>query len=109
MPKVSIIHLPERSGLIRARLAGARAATGEILIFLDSHTEANVNWLPPLLEPIAQNYRTCVCPFIDVIQYDSFEYRAQDSGARGAFDWEFYYKRLPLLPDDLKHPTEPFK
>lgn len=35
--------------------------------------------------------------------------RAQDEGARGAFDWEFYYKRLPLLPEDLKHPALPFK
>lgn len=121
-----MIHLPERSGLIRARLAGAKIATADVLVFLDSHTEANYNWLPPLLgrisgnfifpfhmhffpEPIAQDYRTCVCPFIDVIQYETFEYRAQDEGARGAFDWEFFYKRLPLLPSDLEHPTEPFK
>lgn len=109
LTKVRAIHLPERSGLIRARIAGAKAATAEVLIFLDSHTEANINWLPPLLEPIAQDYKTCVCPFIDVIQYETFEYRAQDEGARGAFDWEFFYKRLPLLPEDLQHPTEPFK
>lgn len=24
-----------------------------------------------------------MCPFIDVISYDTFEYRAQDEGARG--------------------------
>nr|CAD7606450.1 unnamed protein product [Timema genevievae] len=109
LAKVKVIHLPERSGLIRARLAGARRATAQVLIFLDSHTEANVNWLPPLLEPIAEDYRTCVCPFIDVVAFETFEYRAQDEGARGAFDWEFFYKRLPLLPSDLENPTEPFK
>jgi polypeptide N-acetylgalactosaminyltransferase len=49
LPKVRVLRLPERSGLIRARLAGAREAKAEVLIFLDSHTEANVNWLPPLL------------------------------------------------------------
>ncbi|KFB49955.1 AGAP012414-PA-like protein [Anopheles sinensis] len=109
MPKVKIVRLPERSGLITARLAGAKVATADVLIFLDSHTEANVNWLPPLLEPIAEDYRTCVCPFIDVIDWDNFEYRAQDEGARGAFDWKFFYKRLPLLPKDLQNPTEPFE
>lgn len=49
LPKVKIVRLPERSGLIIARLAGARIATAEVLLFLDSHTEANTNWLPPLL------------------------------------------------------------
>ena len=46
-----------------------------------------------------------MCPFIDVVAYDTLEYRAQDEGARGAFDWQLFYKRLPLLPEDLKHPT----
>lgn len=109
LPKVRIVRLPQRSGLIVARMEGAKLCTSDVLIFLDSHVEANTNWLPPLLEPIALNYRVCMCPFIDVIAYDTFQYRAQDEGARGAFDWQFYYKRLPLLPDDLKHPTRPFR
>ncbi|XP_052829502.1 polypeptide N-acetylgalactosaminyltransferase 10 [Octopus bimaculoides] len=106
---VKVIHAKQREGLIRTRLLGAKAATGQVLIFLDSHVEANVNWLAPLLEPIAQNRKTVVCPFIDVIDYETFSYRAQDEGARGAFDWELFYKRLPLLPNDLLHPAEPFK
>jgi len=106
--RVSMVRLKERGGLITARLAGARAATAEVIIFLDSHTEANVNWLPPLLDPISVDYRTAVCPFIDVVDFNSLEYRAQDEGARGAFDWQLYYKRLPLLPESKKHPTEPF-
>lgn len=62
-----------------------------------------------ITDPIANNYKTCVCPFIDVIDYETFEYKAQDEGARGGFDWEFYYKRLPLLPESIANPTEPFK
>lgn len=49
LPKVRIVRLAERSGLIVARMAGARIASAEVLIFLDSHTEANINWLPPLI------------------------------------------------------------
>ncbi|GIX90938.1 n-acetylgalactosaminyltransferase 6 [Caerostris extrusa] len=60
-------------------------------------------------EPIAIDRKTVTCPFIDVIDYETLAYRAQDEGARGAFDWELYYKRLPLLPEDLKHPSAPFK
>ena len=62
-----------------------------------------------MADPIARDYRTVVCPFIDVIDMNNFEYRAQDEGKRGAFDWELYYKRLDLLPEDLERPTEPFK
>ncbi|CAG2256764.1 GALNT [Mytilus edulis] len=80
----------------------------DVLIFLDSHCETNVNWLPPLLDPIQEDYKTVVCPFIDVVDYETFAYRAQDEGARGAFDWEFFYKRLPLRPEDLRQPAEPF-
>ncbi|GIY38879.1 putative polypeptide N-acetylgalactosaminyltransferase 10 [Caerostris darwini] len=109
LPKVVVLRATKREGLIRARLIGARFAKGDVLIFLDSHTEASVNWLPPLLEPIAQDRRTVVCPFIDVIDFETFAYRAQDEGARGSFDWELYYKRLPLLPEDLEQPAEPFK
>lgn len=82
----------KREGLIRARQVGAKAATGEILVFLDAHSEANYNWLPPLVEPIALDYRTVVCPFVDVIDCDTYELRPQDEGARGSFDWEFNYK-----------------
>ena len=57
------------------RILGAKAATGDVLILLDSHCEANVNWLPPLIEPIAEDYRTVVCPFIDVLDMETFKYK----------------------------------
>lgn len=47
--KVKLVKLETRVGLIVARMEGARRATSEVLVFLDSHIEVNVNWLPPLL------------------------------------------------------------
>ena len=106
--KVRVLVMPYRSGLMWARLAGARAARGDVIVFMDCHTEANVNWLPPLIEPIAENYRICVCPFIDVINAENYAYEGIKNGTRGTFDWQFYYQFLPLRPVDLAKPeSEP--
>ncbi|KAA0720501.1 Polypeptide N-acetylgalactosaminyltransferase 10 [Triplophysa tibetana] len=111
IPKVRILRTKKREGLIRTRLLGAAAAKGEVITFLDSHCEANVNWLPPLMDRIAQNRKTIVCPMIDVIDHDNFGYETQAGDAmRGAFDWEMYYKRIPIPPQLQKSdPSEPFE
>ncbi len=41
---VKVVRSPDRGGLIRARIRGAKAASGDVIIFLDSHCEANVGW-----------------------------------------------------------------
>ncbi|XP_048459639.1 polypeptide N-acetylgalactosaminyltransferase 10-like isoform X3 [Rhincodon typus] len=110
-PKVRIVRAKKREGLIRTRLLGATAAKAEVITFLDSHCEANVNWLPPLLDRIAQNRKTIVCPMIDVIDNDHFGYETQAGDAmRGVFDWEMYYKRIPI-PVELhkQDPSDPFE
>uniref|UniRef100_A0A9J8A572 Polypeptide N-acetylgalactosaminyltransferase n=1 Tax=Cyprinus carpio carpio TaxID=630221 RepID=A0A9J8A572_CYPCA len=111
LPKVRILRTKKREGLIRTRLLGATAAKGQVITFLDSHCEANVNWLPPLLDRIAENRKTIVCPMIDVIDHDNFAYETQAGDAmRGAFDWEMYYKRIPI-PAQLQKPdpSDPFE
>lgn len=47
--KIRLIRLPNRTGLIRARLIGAKSSKSDILVYLDAHCEVNTNWLPPLL------------------------------------------------------------
>ena len=63
--KVKIKNLNERKGLIVTRMEGAKIATGEVLVFFDSHVEVQTNWLPPLIEPIAKNRRLATTPVID--------------------------------------------
>lgn len=40
--KVRVLRAPERQGLIRARLLGAKNTTAQIITFLDAHVECTV-------------------------------------------------------------------
>jgi len=53
--RVRIFRNQERLGLMRSRLVGADAATGDTLTFLDAHIEATDGWLSPLLSEIKKN------------------------------------------------------
>lgn len=82
-------------------------------------TEQEQPWLLSLLmsifsttsDRIARNRKTIVCPMIDVIDHDDFRYETQAGDAmRGAFDWEMYYKRIPIPPELQKaDPSDPFE
>ena len=66
--------LHSRLGLIRARLAGARLAKGDVLMFLDAHCECVVQWLEPLLQRIKESRTSVLVPIIDVIEAKNFYY-----------------------------------
>ncbi|XP_051858032.1 N-acetylgalactosaminyltransferase 4-like isoform X1 [Drosophila albomicans] len=107
---VDVVHNPERLGLIGARLSGAKVATAEVMVFFDSHIEVNYNWLPPLLEPIAINNKISTCPIVDIIDHSNFAYNGgYQEGSRGGFDWRFYYKQLPVLPEDSVDKSQPYR
>ena len=69
-----------RSGLIKARLAGARLAKGKVLIFLDAHCECADGWINPLLKRINESPKSVVVPLIDVMDPKTFEYQTDGYG-----------------------------
>jgi len=102
-PKVKVVRAPERVGLIRARLMGARYVSAPVITYLDSHCECTEGWLEPLLDRIARNKTNVVCPVIDVIDDDTLEYHYRDSGGVnvGGFDWNLQFN-WHAVPDHEK-------
>ncbi|KAL3789586.1 hypothetical protein ACHAWO_009149 [Cyclotella atomus] len=67
-PKVSVIQHENREGCARSRLSGARAAKGEVLMFVDSHVEMlSSTWYHHLAIAIVEEPRTIAMQTIDVI------------------------------------------
>ncbi|KAG5308303.1 GALT7 acetylgalactosaminyltransferase, partial [Acromyrmex insinuator] len=113
--KVRLLRNHERQGLIRTRSRGAREARGEVIVFLDAHCEVNVNWLPPLLAPIAENRNVMTVPVIDGIDHKTFEYRPvyqEGHLYRGIFEWGMLYKENELPRREAKtraHDSMPYR
>ena len=96
---VRVIRLTHRQGLIRARIAGANEAMGQVLIFLDSHIEVANGWLEPMLAEISYDRTRIVLPVIDIIDFETMAYADLDPGGRtrGGIDWSFLWS--PIEPD----------
>ncbi|XP_051857778.1 polypeptide N-acetylgalactosaminyltransferase 11-like isoform X2 [Antechinus flavipes] len=101
--KVKLIRNYKREGLIRGRMIGATNATGEVLVFLDSHCEMNKMWLQPLLFAIQKDYRMVVCPLIDAINAYTLKYKPSPI-LRGGFTWNLHFKWELVPPSNLLGP-----
>uniref|UniRef100_A0A8K9UBX2 Polypeptide N-acetylgalactosaminyltransferase n=1 Tax=Oncorhynchus mykiss TaxID=8022 RepID=A0A8K9UBX2_ONCMY len=93
---VRVVRMEQRSGLIRARLKGASLSTGQVITFLDAHCECTIGWLEPLLARIKLDRKTVVCPIIDVISDDTFEYMAGSDMTYGGFNWKLNFRWYPV-------------
>lgn len=96
-----VIRSEERTGLIRARLKGAKEARGKVITFLDAHCECTEGWLEPLLYEIHKDRTAVVCPIIDVIGDDTFEYITGSDMTWGGFNWKLNFRWYPVPQREL--------
>jgi len=101
LPKVRLIRLKKRRGLMMARMEGAYRARGKALVFLDSHIECTPGWIEPLLDRIRQDRGNVVVPSIDGIDNEDFRYSAGGGLSLLGFTWT-----LAQLPMGAKSRTE---
>ncbi|CAF0834031.1 unnamed protein product [Didymodactylos carnosus] len=111
---VKYVRTPQRVGLVEARVIGARAGAGDVIVVLDAHCECVTNWLPPLLTRIALNPKTLAVPIVDGIEWNTLRHNPAYGGTlyRGIFEWGFLYKETEIPNRErvlMKHPTEPYK
>uniref|UniRef100_A0A2K6G5W2 Polypeptide N-acetylgalactosaminyltransferase n=1 Tax=Propithecus coquereli TaxID=379532 RepID=A0A2K6G5W2_PROCO len=94
--EINVIQMEQCSGLIRARLKGAAVSKGQVITFLDTHCECTVGWLEPLLARIKHDRRPMVCPIMDVISDDTFEYLTGSDTIYGGFNWKLSFCWYPV-------------
>ncbi|NWX55223.1 GLT15 acetylgalactosaminyltransferase, partial [Promerops cafer] len=109
---VKLIRSNRRLGVIRGRMLGAARATGDVLIFMDSHCECQKGWLEPLLARLSSNRNSVVSPVIDVIDWKTFQYYHSVGLHRGVFDWklDFHWEPVPEHEEKVRQsPISPIR
>ncbi|XP_064614288.1 polypeptide N-acetylgalactosaminyltransferase 5-like [Liolophura sinensis] len=103
LPKVQVLRLQSRVGLIRARLHGFSHVTSEVAIFLDSHCECVEGWLEPLLDRIAENSKIVAVPVADIISADDFGYsfRGTNDIFLGGLDLDLNFSWRTIPPREF--------
>ncbi|XP_077160703.1 polypeptide N-acetylgalactosaminyltransferase 15 [Paroedura picta] len=109
---VKLIRSNKRLGVIQGRMLGAARATGDVVVFMDSHCECLRGWLEPLLDRLASDRSRIVSPVIDVIDWKTFHYYPSMDLQKGVFDWklDFHWKPLPESEEKLRpSPISPIR
>ncbi|XP_015264245.1 PREDICTED: polypeptide N-acetylgalactosaminyltransferase 15 [Gekko japonicus] len=109
---VKLIRSNKRLGVVRGRMLGAARATGEVVVFMDSHCECLRGWLEPLLDRLASDRNRIVSSVIDVIDWKTFQYYPSMDLQKGVFDWklDFHWKPLPESEEKVRlSPISPIR
>ncbi|XP_076102776.1 inactive polypeptide N-acetylgalactosaminyltransferase-like protein 5 isoform X1 [Mytilus galloprovincialis] len=101
---VKVVSLRRRFGLIGARLEGVKHATGNVICFLDSHMEVNINWSIPLLNIIDENPNAVAMSQLDDINPSTFKYTfSKTYRTRYGFDWRLRFFETEFRKEQLEH------
>ncbi|XP_039756094.1 polypeptide N-acetylgalactosaminyltransferase 3-like isoform X2 [Pararge aegeria] len=109
--KVKLLRSVNRTGLVGARLMGARVATGNVLVFLDAHCEVTQGWIEPLLDRAGSD-DVFICPHIDLLSDDTLAYTKSIDAHWGAFSWRLHFRWLmpsnEVMINKSKNPSKPY-
>ncbi|EGW07817.1 Putative polypeptide N-acetylgalactosaminyltransferase-like protein 3, partial [Cricetulus griseus] len=107
---VKVVRNQKREGLIRARIEGWKAATGQVTGFFDAHVEFTAGWAEPVLSRIQENRKRVILPSIDNIKQDNFEVQRYENSALGD-SWELWCMYISPPKDwwDAGDPSLPIR
>lgn len=107
LPKTRLIRLPERSGLVVARLTGAKEAKAQTFTILDSHIEVQPGWLEPMMQRIAHDRTHILMPMIDGVDQETFKVVPGGIGCSLGFLWNLIEHSIPIQKQDQQLRTTP--
>ena len=74
----------------------------QVLVFVDSHCEVNIDWLQPLLAHVHGNSSNIAIPIIDIIDSDTLHYQSSPL-VRGGFNWGLHFRWEQIPADQLRN------
>merc|ERR1719433_1154826 len=100
-----VLALPQRQGLIVAKMKGVELAKGPVIVFLEAHCIVNQEWLQPLLRRVKLNPKTLAMPFLEAIDEDNWgQFRPLPPG-HWRFEWNL---NLIYTNPGIKDTPEPY-
>merc|ERR1719433_2234447 len=100
-----VLALPQRQGLIVAKMKGVELAKGPVIVFLEAHCIVNQEWLQPLLRRVKLNPKTLAMPFLEAIDEDNWgQFRPLPPG-HWRFEWNL---NLIYSNPGIKDTAEPY-